>query len=149
MVVWLLHNGRKVKEAGRYFSASVNHDMAMFAHDIHQSNAQSSRERTVQINTIGTTLVSLLLLAWMREARGQRKEPARLLFVSSRDHLYNDINQLDKWSQSKDGILREICSKDNWQSGFFETQPNYNVSKLLLMYMIEGISELARGPDGE
>lgn len=72
-----------------------------------------------------------------------------MIFVSSRDHLYNDIGPLAKWSQEKDGVLRQVSSKDNWNGAFFETQPNYNISKLLLMYMIEGISDLARGPDGE
>jgi NAD(P)-dependent dehydrogenase (short-subunit alcohol dehydrogenase family) len=108
-----------------------------------------SRERTVQINTIGTTLLGLLLLSWMREAAGLRKFPAHMVFVSSRDHLYNDVAPLCKWSHEGDHILRQVSSKDNWDGAFFSTQPNYNISKLLLMYTIEGISDLARGPDGE
>ncbi|KAF2258614.1 NAD(P)-binding protein [Lojkania enalia] len=115
----------------------------------HWEQSEAGWERTIQINTIGTTLLSLLLLGWMREARSHRKSPAHIVFVSSRDHLYNDIDPLVRWSQEKDGILRQVSSKDNWDGGFWETQPNYNVSKLLLMYMIEGVSELARGPDGE
>ncbi|KAH7406999.1 hypothetical protein DE146DRAFT_734387 [Phaeosphaeria sp. MPI-PUGE-AT-0046c] len=111
--------------------------------------SEAGWERTIQINTIGTTLLSMLLLGWMREVQSHRKSPAHMIFVSSRDHLYNDIGPLVKWSQEKNGVLRQVSSKDNWDGAFFETQPNYNVSKLLLMYMIEGISDLARGPDGE
>jgi hypothetical protein len=85
----------------------------------------------------------------MRGAHSHRTSPAHLVFVSSRDHLYNDIDPLVRWSQEPDGILRQVSCKDNWDGGFWETQPNYNISKLLLMYTIDGISELARGPDGE
>lgn len=85
----------------------------------------------------------------MRGARSDRKTPAHLIFVSSRDHIYSEIGPLVTWSQQKNGILQQVCSKDNWDAGFWESQPNYTVSKLMLMYMVEGISELARGPDGE
>ncbi|CAI6290692.1 unnamed protein product [Periconia digitata] len=115
----------------------------------HWEQSEAGWERTIQINTIGTTLLSLLLLAWMREAASLRKSPAHMVFVSSRDHLYNDISPLCSCQEKKDHILRQLSSKDNWDGAFFETQPNYNVSKLLLMYTIEGISDLARAPDGE
>ncbi|KAF2737498.1 NAD(P)-binding protein [Polyplosphaeria fusca] len=104
-------------------------------------------ERTIQINTIGTTLVGLLLLGWMRGARAQRTSPAHINFLSSREHLYPDIDQLERWSQEKDGILRQVCSKNNWPGGFWDAEPNYAISKLLVMYTIEGISNFALGSD--
>ncbi|PVH94277.1 NAD(P)-binding protein [Periconia macrospinosa] len=115
----------------------------------HWEESEAGWERTVQVNTIGTTLVGLLLLEWMRGARSDRKTPAHLVFVSSRDHLDNDIDPLFTGSKQEKSILRQVCSKDYWQGGFWDTQPNYNISKLLLMYTIEGMSELARGPDGD
>ena len=108
-----------------------------------------SRERTIQINTIGTTLIGLLLLGWMRGARHDRSSPAHLVFLSSREHLYPNLDQLTRWSQQEDGILREVCNRDNWPGGFWDAEPNYANSKLLVMYAIEEISRLARGPDGE
>ncbi|KAF2789134.1 NAD(P)-binding protein [Melanomma pulvis-pyrius CBS 109.77] len=85
----------------------------------HWEQSAAGWEKTIQINTIGTTL-----------------------------HLYLDLDQLAKWSQRKDGILRQVCSKDNWP-GWWHAEPNYPISKLLIMYTIEEISRLARGPDGD
>lgn len=108
-----------------------------------------SREKTIQVNTIGSTLIGLLLLGWMRGGRGQRQSPAHITFLSSREHLYPDLDELTLWSQREDGILRQVCSKENWPGGFWDAEPNYAVSKLLKMYTIEEIARLARGPDGE
>lgn len=85
----------------------------------------------------------------MRGARGHRASPTHLVFLSSREHLYPDLDQLARWSQRTDGILRQVCSKDNWPGGFWDVEPNYAISKLLVMYTIEEISRLARGPGGE
>jgi hypothetical protein len=85
----------------------------------------------------------------MRGARHHRSSPAHLVFLSSREHLLPDLDQLARWSQRKDGILRQVCSKDNWPSWWWDAEPNYAISKLLVMYTIEEISRLARGPDGE
>lgn len=107
------------------------------------------RERTIQINTIGTTLIGLLLLGWMRGARDRRQSPAHMVFLSSREHLYPDLDELAMWSQREDGIMRQVCSEDNWPSWWWDAEPNYAISKLFVMYTIEEISRLARGPDGE
>ncbi|KAI0887506.1 uncharacterized protein GGS22DRAFT_157330 [Annulohypoxylon maeteangense] len=106
-------------------------------------------EKSIQINTIGSTLIGLLLLGWMRGARDHRSSPAHLVFLTSREHLYPDLNQLSEWSQRKDGILGQVSREENWPSGFWDAEPNYAISKLLLMYTIEEISRLARGPDGD
>ena len=85
----------------------------------------------------------------MRGARDHRPSPAHLIFLSSREHLYPDLDQLVRWSQREDGILRQVCSKDNWPGWWWDAEPNYAISKLLVMYTIEEISRLARGPNGE
>ncbi|KAK3318787.1 hypothetical protein B0H66DRAFT_249760 [Apodospora peruviana] len=115
----------------------------------HWEESVEGWERTIQINNISTTLIGLLLLAWMRGGRDQRPSPAHLVFVTSRDHLYPDLDELVKWSQRDDGILRQVCSKENWPSRWWDSEPNYAISKLLVMYTIEEISKLARGPDGD
>ncbi|KAI1329793.1 hypothetical protein F5Y16DRAFT_365313 [Xylariaceae sp. FL0255] len=105
-------------------------------------------ERTIQVNTISTTLLGLLLLDWMRQGRGRRSSPAHLDFVTSRDHLYPDIGALAKLSKKEGGILRQISSEENWP-GYAETDPNYANSKLFVMYTVAEISKLARGPGGQ
>ncbi|ROW13644.1 hypothetical protein VPNG_04525 [Cytospora leucostoma] len=115
----------------------------------HWEESAEGWEKTIQINTIGTTLIGLLLLGWVRGARDQRASPAHLVFVSSREHLYPDLDELARWSRREDGVLRQVCSRDNWPSHWWDAEPNYAVSKLLIMYTIEEISRLARGPDGD
>ncbi|KAH6843287.1 hypothetical protein B0I37DRAFT_314540 [Chaetomium sp. MPI-CAGE-AT-0009] len=115
----------------------------------HWEESAQGWEKTIQINTIGTTLMGLLLLGWMRGARDQRASPAHMVFLNSREHLDPDLDELVRWSQQKDGILRQVCSKDNWPSHWWDAEPNYAVSKLLLTYTLEEITRLARGPDGD
>ncbi|KXX75539.1 Retinol dehydrogenase 14 [Madurella mycetomatis] len=126
-------------------------DVAIISGGIVNSHFEESAqgwEKTIQINTISTTLMGLLLLGWMRGARDQRESPAHIVFLSSREHLDPDFDELVGWSQREEGILRQVCSKDNWP-GLLEVEPNYAISKLLLMYTLEEISRLARGPDGD
>jgi NAD(P)-dependent dehydrogenase (short-subunit alcohol dehydrogenase family) len=106
-------------------------------------------EETLQVNTLSTTLLGLLLLAWMKEERTHRKAPAHIVFVTSRDHLYPDITHWAEWA-GQEGILRHFSSKENWPTGLWATtQPNYANSKLLVMYAIDKISKQALGPNGE
>jgi hypothetical protein len=107
------------------------------------------REKTIQINTIGTTLMGLLLLGWIRGARDQRASPAHLVFLSSRECFDPDLDELTRWSQQKGGILRQVSSKENWPSHWWDAEPNYAISKMLLVFAIKEISRLAQGPDGE
>lgn len=85
----------------------------------------------------------------MRGGRAQRATPAHMFFLTSREHLDPDLDELSKWSQREDGILRAVCRRENWPAQWWEAEPNYAVSKLLLMYTVEEITRLARGPDGE
>ncbi|KAM7216373.1 hypothetical protein V8F06_008193 [Rhypophila decipiens] len=48
------------------------------------------------------------------------------------------------WSQGEGGLLRQLSSKDNWVTGFWDAEPNYAISKLLRMYSIEEMTQLAR-----
>lgn len=106
------------------------------------------REQTIQVNTLSTTLLALLLLEWMKEKRPYRNAPAHLVFVSSREHLYPSIKHWDEWGEHE-GILRHFSSKENWPAWWSTFEPNYANSKLLLMYAIDGISKQALGPDGK
>ncbi|KAI0403550.1 hypothetical protein F4802DRAFT_570879 [Xylaria palmicola] len=115
----------------------------------HHEESPEGWEQTVQVNAISTALLGLLLLAWMREGRDARSSPAHMIFVTSRDHLYPDIVDWAKWAKQDRGILGHVSSSTNWPSWWTTTEPNYAESKLLAMYAVAEISELARGLHGE
>ncbi|KAI9713352.1 MAG: hypothetical protein M1828_001445 [Chrysothrix sp. TS-e1954] len=102
-------------------------------------------EQTLQINTLSTVLLGLLLLPWMRQARGIGKPPPHLVFVASRDHLDPDITMWSEYS-TKGGILRHFSDRENWSTE--QSDPNYANSKLMLMYAIRNMSKQAVTPDG-
>lgn len=106
------------------------------------------REETIQVNALSTTLLGLLLLDWMKQQRAHRTSPAHLVFVTSRDHLYPDISHWAEWSRHE-GLLRHLSRKEDWPAWWATTEPNYASSKLLVMYAIDRISEMAKGPEGE
>lgn len=108
----------------------------------------ANREQTIQVNTLSTTLLGLLLVSWLKEERARRITPAHLIFVTSRDHLYPNIDQWSKLAEKK-GLLNHFSDEKRWPSIWDDMQPNYGNSKLLVMYAIEEISKRALGPDGE
>lgn len=117
--------------------------------DIWIGNLMHPREETIQVNTLSTTLLGLLLLQWMKAERKYRKSPAHLVFVNSRSHLDSDITMWSEWAE-RDGLLRHLSSKEHWSAGAGTgLTPNYENSKLLLMYAIEEICKQALGPDRE
>ncbi|PWY83795.1 putative short chain dehydrogenase/ reductase [Aspergillus sclerotioniger CBS 115572] len=102
-------------------------------------------EQTIQINTLSTTLLGLLLLEWMKHSRRDTTNTPHLVFVTSRDHLDPDITTWTEWSEQP-GILRHFSDEDNWPVG--QLDPNYAISKLLLTYAVEEICKLAVRRDG-
>ncbi|KAI6089745.1 NAD(P)-binding protein [Hypoxylon rubiginosum] len=105
-------------------------------------------EETIQVNALSTILLGLLLSEWMKLERGNRETPAHLVFVSSRDHLYPDVSHWAEWSK-QGGILHHLSSQQNWPPWWATTEPNYDNSKLLLMYAIDEILKRVLGPDNE
>ncbi|KAF2704101.1 NAD(P)-binding protein [Pleomassaria siparia CBS 279.74] len=58
------------------------------------------------------------------------------------------------WEESAAGWKRAVscaryAARRIGRGGFWDEEPNYAISKLLIMYTIEEISRLARGPDGD
>ncbi|KIX08678.1 uncharacterized protein Z518_03335 [Rhinocladiella mackenziei CBS 650.93] len=102
-------------------------------------------EQTIQVNTLSTTLLGLLLLDWMKEMTYNGQRPPHLVFVASRDHLDPDIS---RWAEygAKEGVLRHFSSRDNWPVG--KLDPNYANSKLMLMYAVEELCKQAVATDG-
>lgn len=104
---------------------------------------------TLQVNALSTSLLGLLLVDWMKAEQPYRKTPAHLLFVTSRDHLYANIQNWGKLCENDRGLLRHFSDRKHFPAWWQSTTPNYDVSKLLVTYAIEKISRLALGPDGE
>ncbi|KAK2828962.1 hypothetical protein FQN49_007230 [Arthroderma sp. PD_2] len=102
-------------------------------------------EQTIQVNTLSTTLLGLLLLSWMKQKQNDRGT-SHLVIVTSRDHLDPDITT---WAgkSANGGILRHFSSKENWPSG--QSLPNYGNSKLMLTYAVEEMCKRAIGQDGK
>ncbi|KAF2241167.1 NAD(P)-binding protein [Trematosphaeria pertusa] len=102
-------------------------------------------EETIQVNTLSTTLLGLLLLQLMRKRRPRASRKPHLVFVTSRDHIDPDIRDWARWA-TDDGILRHCSDRQNWPS--HQIEPNYANSKLLLTYAVEEICKKAVEPDG-
>ncbi|KAF1934743.1 putative short chain dehydrogenase/ reductase [Clathrospora elynae] len=102
-------------------------------------------EQTIQVNTLSTTLLGLLLLQWMRKTHSDVARKPHLVFVTSRDHIDPDIVDWAQWA-ADEGILRHCSAQKNWPS--HQIEPNYANSKLLITYAVEEICNKAVGPDG-
>ncbi|KAH7371059.1 hypothetical protein BKA66DRAFT_573235 [Pyrenochaeta sp. MPI-SDFR-AT-0127] len=109
--------------------------------------AQSSEgwEQTVQVHTLSTTLLGLLLLDWMKQQRKVELRAPHLIFVTSRKHILPDIANWPNIS-AEEGILRHFSDEKNWPTG--QIDPNYSETKLLLTYAVEEIRKKAIGKDG-
>ncbi|CAN9404265.1 unnamed protein product [Alternaria alternata] len=102
-------------------------------------------EQTIQVNTLSTTLLGLLLLQWMRTTHSGVARKPHLVFVTSRDHIDPDIVDWTQWA-TNEGILRHCSAPRNWPS--HQIEPNYANSKLLLTYAVDEICKIAAGSEG-
>ncbi|RAK74302.1 putative short chain dehydrogenase/ reductase [Aspergillus fijiensis CBS 313.89] len=105
-------------------------------------------EQTIQVNTLSTTLLGLLLLEWMGQQPTSQAEsgPPHIVFVTSRDHLDPDITPWEEYAAQTGGLLKYFSDEQNWPRGVLD--PNYAVSKLALTYAVESLCERAVRADG-
>jgi len=96
-------------------------------------------EESIEVNTLSTALLALLLLPWMKEAGNGR---SHLGVVTSGLHRGVDISD-GKFPQHD--IFTYFNKADNFPKG---TSGMYAINKLLVQYCIREISKLAVGPDG-
>ncbi|KAJ0125107.1 short-chain dehydrogenase reductase family protein [Diaporthe amygdali] len=104
-------------------------------------------EEIIQVNTLSTTLLALLLIPWMKQQRGQRSAPAHAVFVSSGLHMSVDIKTWAKYTKEEGGVLAHYSKEENFEAGL--TSPMYNYSKLMLMYALEEVTKMASDKNGE
>ncbi|CAI6338804.1 unnamed protein product [Periconia digitata] len=102
-------------------------------------------EQTIQINTLSTTLLGLLLLDWMTIGERSDALARHLVFVTSRDHLLPDISNWEGYSVDG-GILEHFNNESHWPQGSLD--PNYCESKLMVTYAIEKMCEKVAKADG-
>ncbi|KAJ5623303.1 NAD(P)-binding protein [Penicillium lividum] len=94
-------------------------------------------EETLQVNTLSTSLLALLLLPKLRESSGS--EPTHLSVVSSQQFVRAKAESLET-----EGSLLEHLNFP----GRFQGPKQYGISKLLLEYAMKNIADLVRNEDG-
>jgi len=96
-------------------------------------------EGDLQVNTLSTTLLALLLLPWMRAVRQPGKQQ-HLGIVGSGSHTKVDIMAKDF---PENGVLKYFNDKKNYKG----SKPTYGMSKLLVQYAANEITKLAIDSD--
>lgn len=119
--------------------------------ELTRRGARARREETIQVNTLSTVLLALLLLPWMRQKRraaaGGGRAPARVVLVSSRSHVWADVSAWPAYLREDGGVIAHFAREENFPAGV--EGPLYPASKLMLQYAVEGLSGLALDSSGE
>lgn len=89
-------------------------------------------EMTLQVNVLSTALLAIFLLPLLHETSQKSGEPSHLEFVGSDGHSMVKPNTFS--SSIKSNILDLVNSE-----AFFNFQTHYQVTKLLLMYTMDGL----------
>jgi NAD(P)-dependent dehydrogenase (short-subunit alcohol dehydrogenase family) len=99
-------------------------------------------EMSLQVNAISTALLSILLLPKLRQTAAKTGRPTHLEIVGSNGH--SDITQNTLKLGPEDNVIQKMSSKE-----FFSIMTQYSVTKLILMYAIEGIVPKTLGASGK
>jgi retinol dehydrogenase-12 len=94
-------------------------------------------EENVQVNHLGTALLSLLLLPLLKSTSQQTGKPGRLTFTTSEVHFWTPFKE-----RTAPNILERMDQKDSYDDGMVR----YNTSKLLGVFWFR---ELASKVDGK
>jgi len=99
-------------------------------------------EMTLQVNVLSTALLSILLLPKLRQTAIETKKPTHLELVGSSGH--RDITPEILKLEPGESAVEKLNTK-----GVFNLQNQYSVSKLLLMYVMEGIAAVTLDASGK
>lgn len=94
-------------------------------------------EETLQVNTLSTSLLALLLLPKLGESSGA--ESTHLSVVSSQQFVRAKAESLT----TEGSLLEHLNSQDRFQG-----PKQYGISKLLLEYVMKTVADLVRREDG-
>jgi NAD(P)-dependent dehydrogenase (short-subunit alcohol dehydrogenase family) len=122
-----------------------NVDVAMLNAGIAASSYQVSPEgyeMSLQVNVISTALLAILLLPKLRQTSMKTGRPTHLEFVGSNGQAQVTSEMLKLGPEDK--VIEKLGSKD-----FFNYMTQYQVSKLLLQYVVDSIAPQTLGTSGE
>ncbi|KAI2471778.1 NAD(P)-binding protein [Annulohypoxylon bovei var. microspora] len=100
-------------------------------------------DQNIQVNTLSTVLLAILLLPWMKAERANRSAPAHLAVVGSGRHVEPDIQEWKKWA-SESSLLEHFSKPENWPG----PRMMYATTKLMAQYAANELTRMALGPDG-
>lgn len=86
-----------------------------------ETNSTTGHETSIQVNHLGTSLLSLLLLPPLRATAAQIGIPSRLTLTSSEVHMWTTFKE-----RTAPDLFAELDKESNWGN-----PDRYNVSKLL------------------
>lgn len=112
--------------------AVLNAGVAMPAYNL----SPDGYEMTLQVNVLSTALLAILLLPLLQKTSQSSGHSSRLVFVGSDGHRMVKPNTFSPDSKSK--ILDSVNSE-----AFFNFQTHYQITKLLLMYVVDGLLKSA------
>lgn len=95
-------------------------------------------EDTLQINTLSTSLLAILLLPKLRES-STSSEPTHLSITSSQQFVRAKAESL----RTEGSLLEHLNSPTT-----FKGPPQYGISKLLLEYVMKNLADTVRNDDG-
>lgn len=98
-------------------------------------------EMDLQVNALGTTLLGLLMLQWLRSVKKQ-DQTQHLGFVGSGAHF--DTVDISSPKFPQNDALKFCNQKENYPGG----RPQYGISKLFQQYAFLEITKLALAKDG-
>ena len=129
---------RVEKEIGRVDVALLNAGVYMRNHEL----SKEGWEKTLQVNTLSTALLALLLLPHLKRCKEETGEPAHLTITSSGLHSAAK----EEWFEiPKSGtVLEKLSDEEN-----FNRDKQYPSSKLLVEYMVQELATLATTENGE
>lgn len=96
--------------------------------------SQEGWEESIQVHVLGTGLLALELLPWLKKLGGGKKH---MSFVASGNHRTVKIRKADGWPQ--EDVLGFWSQNEN-----FGKMEMYSVSKLLEQYVVNEIAKLSR-----
>jgi NAD(P)-dependent dehydrogenase (short-subunit alcohol dehydrogenase family) len=99
-------------------------------------------EMSLQVNVLSTALLGILLLPELRKRALKTGKPTHLEFVGS--HGQSQITMEILNLSPGDNVIEKLSHKD-----FFNFLHQYSVSKLLLMYVVDGIVPTTLNPSGK
>lgn len=120
-------------------------DVAVLNAGVHHTSYTRGRygwEADLQVNALSTTLLALLLLPKLRETGKLSGETPTLEVVSSGLHY---VTKLSEEQKANDDV--NLLEEFNRPEGFVANR-QYGRSKLMLMYAVDALTELATGDGG-